>query len=78
MKKLLLATMTILTLILTACGASSNTPQAAPANQEGTLPSATQLILGTFKLDGTAQAVTGEQAKVGKPLGSDLLQGLVG
>ncbi len=63
MKKLTLATLTILTLILTACGASSNPPQAGPANQDRTLPLATQLIVGTFKLDGTAQAVTAEQAK---------------
>ena len=62
MKKLLLATLTTLTLILTACG-SSQTPQAGPANQDRTLPVATQLIVGTFKLDGTAQAVTAEQAK---------------
>lgn len=68
MKKLLLATLTTLTLILTACDASSNTPQAGPANQDQTLPPATQLIVGTFKLDGTAQAVTAEQAKELLPL----------
>ena len=68
MKKLLLATLTTLTLILTACNASSNTPQAGPANQDQTLPPATQLIVGTFKLDGTAQAVTAEQAKELLPL----------
>jgi hypothetical protein len=62
MKKLFLAILTTLTLILTACG-SSQTPQAGPANQDRTLPLATQLIVGTFKLDGTAQAVTAEQAK---------------
>ena len=63
MKKLLLATLTILTLILTACSASSTTLQASPATQEVTLPLATQLIIGTFKLEGTDQAVTTEQAK---------------
>ena len=62
MKKLLLATLTTLTLILTACG-SAQTPQAGPANQDRTLPPVTQLIIGTFKLEGTAQAVTTEQAK---------------
>lgn len=62
MKKLLLATLTTLTLILTACG-SAQTPQTGPANQDRTLPLATQLIVGTFKLDGTAQAITAEQAK---------------
>jgi hypothetical protein len=68
MKKLTAATLTILTLILTACGASSNTPQAAPANQDRTLPLATQLIVGTFKLDGTDQAVTAKEAKELLPL----------
>ena len=63
MKKILLATLTILTLILTACSASSTTPQAGPTTQEVTLPLATQLIVGTFKLEGTSQAVTTEQAK---------------
>jgi len=68
MKKLILATLTILTLILTACGASSNTPQAGPANQDRTLPVTTQLIVGTFKLDGTEQAVSADQAKELLPL----------
>ena len=68
MKKLTLATLTILTLILTACGASSTTPQAGPANQDRTLPVSTQLIIGTFKLDGTDQAVTADQAKELLPL----------
>jgi hypothetical protein len=68
MKKLTLAALTILTLILTACGASSNTPQADPAAQDRTLPLATQLIIGTFKLDDTQQAVTAEQAKELLPL----------
>ena len=60
--------MTILTLVLTACGASAKTPQAGPANQDRTLPLATQLIVGTFKLDGTAQAVTADEAKQLLPL----------
>ena len=69
MKKLTLATLTILTLILTACGsASSSTPQAGPVTQGGTLPTATQLIVGIFKLEDTDQAVTAEQAKQLLPL----------
>jgi len=69
MKKLTIATLTTLTLILTACGsASSSTPQTGPGSQAQTLPAATQLIVGIFKLDGTAQAVTAEQAKALLPL----------
>lgn len=69
MKKLTIATLTILILILTACGsASSSTPQIGPGSQAQTLPAATQLIVGIFKLDGTAQAVTAEQAKALLPL----------
>lgn len=63
-----LATLTVLLLTLTACGASSTTPQAGPANQDQTLPIATQLIIGTFKLEGTDLAVTAEQAKELLPL----------
>jgi hypothetical protein len=69
MKKLTIATLTILTLILTACGsASSSTLQVGPGSQAQTLPAATQLIVGIFKLDGTDQAVTAEQAKELLPL----------
>lgn len=69
MKKTTLAILTILVLTLTACGAASNTtPQSVPVNQGGTLPFSTQLIIGTFKLDDTDQAVTTEQAKELLPL----------
>jgi len=68
MKKTPLAILTILLLTLTACSTASNTPQAGLANQGGTLPVATQLIIGTFKLDDTDQAVTTEQAKELLPL----------
>ncbi|MEW6402486.1 MAG: hypothetical protein AB1649_11855 [Chloroflexota bacterium] len=61
MKKLLITTLILLTLTLTACTASASptTDTAAPA---GSLPMATQLMVGTFKLDGTDQDVTAEQA----------------
>ena len=69
MKKLTIATLTILTLILTACGsASSSTPQAGPGSQGGTLPAATQLIVGIFKLEDTDQAITADQARQLLPL----------
>jgi len=52
---------TVLALILSACGASNST-QAASSAQSGstsaTLPMATQLLIGTFKLEGTDLAVT--------------------
>lgn len=66
MKKLTLIFLTILALTLTACGASDS---AAPAtvsrtgSAAGSLSGSTLLLLGTLKLDGTAQAVTAEQAK---------------
>jgi len=47
---------------LTACGASSG-PQSASAIQNETLSMEIQLVLGTLQLEGTNQAITGEQAK---------------
>jgi hypothetical protein len=68
MKKTILITLTIITLILTACGAASTTPQADTATTGNSLPAATQLIIGTFKLEGTEQAITTEQARELLPL----------
>jgi peptidoglycan hydrolase CwlO-like protein len=59
MKKLTLVSLTILAILLSAC--SAQTPQAAPAPTE--LSTESKLIVGTFKLDGTDQAITKEQAK---------------
>ena len=59
MKKLTLFSLTILAILLSAC--STQTPQAAPAQAE--LNTESKLIVGTFKLDGTEQAVTKDQAK---------------
>lgn len=52
---------TILMLTLAACGAL---PASAPqgGTNSGELPASTQLIVGTLKLEGTAQTVTAEQA----------------
>jgi hypothetical protein len=66
MNKQFLIISTVLILILTACGNASGSadPASAPEGgpSAGELPAATQLVLGTLKLEGTAQAVTAEQA----------------
>ena len=72
MKKLSFILSTILILILTACGSAANrtTPASNPQGgaPTGELPATTQLILGTFKLDETENAVTAEQAAELLPL----------
>jgi hypothetical protein len=65
MKKCTLILLTILALTLTACGASGGTPtgsttQGNPASAP--LPLVDQLVIGTFKLDGTSNAITAQQA----------------
>jgi len=67
MKNILLISLTVTTLILTACGASNSTT-AAPVTNNRSIPPATQLIIGTFKLDNTDQAVTNTEAKELYPL----------
>jgi hypothetical protein len=63
MKKLLLTTIILLMLTISACGSASTTsPQADSAQPTFSMPEATQLIIGTFKLEGTDNAVTAEQA----------------
>ena len=69
MKKILTILLTILAMTLTACGASATetaTSTSAPA--AATLPASTTLLLGTLKLNGTAQDVTAEQAAQLLPL----------
>ncbi len=71
MKKLLLAISILLMLTLTACGASSTAtpvPVTASDPAAGTLPATSQLVIGTLKLDGTANAVTAAQAAELLPL----------
>ena len=61
MKKIMI--LMVLMLTLTACGAASNgTQQAAPGPQDVSLPIQEQILIGTFKLEGTPQAVTAQQA----------------
>ncbi len=64
----------LLTMIATACG---STPTSNRSNRNfgtqsgastGELPAATRLLVGTLKLDGTDQAVTGKQASDLLPL----------
>jgi hypothetical protein len=61
MKKLLLPTLIILTLILAACTSTSvGTPTTSSSND---LPIATQLAVGTLQLTGSEQDVSAEQAQ---------------
>lgn len=56
-----LLTLMIVTLIVTACASNLLTP-ASDSNSSTLLPMQTQLIIGTLKLEGTANAVTSAQA----------------
>jgi hypothetical protein len=63
MEKIVISVLMVISLTLTACGAASNgTQQAAPDQQGGSLPVQEQILIGTFKLEGTDQAVTAQQA----------------
>lgn len=59
MKKNLLPILLLFTLSVTACGSA----QSNPAQASTDLPTETILVVGTLKLEGTQQAVSGEQAK---------------
>lgn len=68
MKKTFLFTLLIFALTLTACSGTASASQArstqANSTQESAaLPTATELIVGTLKLEGTDQVVTADQAK---------------
>lgn len=63
MKKIFLTTLLLLTLTLTACSGTANVNQASSTQENASLPIETQLVVGTFKLEDTDQAVTSEQAK---------------
>ncbi len=76
MKKITLTIFVFLILTLSACGISNTAnsvsgPQSDPA--AGALPEATQLIIGTLKLEDTNQAVTAEQAADLLPLWQTML-----
>lgn len=72
MKKLLITTLIFVMLTITACGTASgetgvdSDTTGGPAT--GELPATTKLIIGMFKLEDTAQAVTAEQASELLPL----------
>ncbi len=65
MKKIIII-LAVLTITLTACGASSKTTTGS--QNGGTLSAMTQLVVGTLKLEGTDQAVTKQQAAELLPL----------
>lgn len=76
MKKITLTIFVFLILTLSACGISNaanpvSGPQSDPA--PGALPEATQLIIGTLKLEDTNQSVTAEQAAELLPLWQTML-----
>lgn len=71
MKKIALAILILLALVLAACNTTSSgtqTTSATPNSSSVILPVQTELILGTFKLEGTAQAISAEQAATLLPL----------
>jgi len=65
MNKKLFLTLTLLTLILTACASNSGRPASGPGGGSSAveLPTQTKLVLGTINLEETDNAVTAEQAK---------------
>ncbi len=87
MKKIITGTiLSILALIITACGAAANSSQSsstggspasnsAPSNSSSTgSPSALQIAAGMLKLDGTSKAVTAQEAAKLLPLWQSLQQ----
>jgi hypothetical protein len=72
MKKTTLIAFILLTLALTACSSASTAANPASSSQNGAaaggLPAATQLAIGTLKLEDSDQAVTAEQATELLPL----------
>jgi hypothetical protein len=69
LKKRTIISLLLLSLLLAACGTAptASTVSSGSATAEA-LPAASQLILGTFKLEGTDHAVTAEQAAQLLPL----------
>jgi hypothetical protein len=63
MKKTFITILILFMLTLTACGASSTSQaNSNDRNNSAPLPLAMQLVVGTFKLEGTDKAVTAEEA----------------
>jgi peptidoglycan hydrolase CwlO-like protein len=67
MKKTMI-TLMVLALVLTACAGMRSTSSTTAAPTQDALPASTQLILGTFRLEGTAHAVSAGQAAELLPL----------
>jgi hypothetical protein len=63
MKKIFLFTLLIFALTLSACSGTASASQASSTQESAALPIATELIVGTLKLEGTDQAVSADQAK---------------
>lgn len=82
---ILLGTLLVGTIVLSGCGGSATpTPASSaeayvssnlPTGYESALPAASQLVLGTALLEGTANAVTPEQARALLPLWQALQSG---
>jgi len=75
MKRILIFTLILSALLIASCGASATpttgdvyTSTNLPTDYANAMPVRNQLAIGTTKLDGTAQAVTPEQAKKLLPL----------
>lgn len=69
MKNIAIPVLVILMLTLTACGAASGgTQQAVSSQHDRSLPMQEQILIGTFKLEGTDQAITAQQAAQLVPL----------
>lgn len=65
MKKTFIVILILFTLVLASCGASNAAQSSGNGNgnfSNAPLPLAMQLVVGTFKLEGTSNAVTAEQA----------------
>lgn len=58
----------LITLMLTACAGAQSAAATAYTPAQDALPASTRLILGTFRLEGTAEAVTAGQAAELLPL----------
>lgn len=67
MKKTMI-TLMVLALALTACAGMRSTSSSTAAPTQVALPASMQVILGTFRLEGTAQAVSAGQAAELLPL----------
>lgn len=76
MKRILIFTLLLSAILIASCGTNATAPTTSdvytssslPVDYENALPVRNQLAIGTMKLDGTAQAVTPDQAKTLLPL----------